>query len=138
MRRLKFNEGETRMQQTEFTLKKTVEESMLAVNVGSGTLKVLATPVLAALFENAALQLAAGYLAAGQTTVGVSLQVEHQAPTPVGATVTVTARLQAHTERSFEFVLEAADAAGIIATGSHRRVAVAAARFQEKAEGRRS
>ena len=40
------------MQQTEFTLKKTVEESMLAVNVGSGTLKVLATPVLAALFEN--------------------------------------------------------------------------------------
>ena len=124
------------MQQTDFTLKKIVEESMLAVTVGSGTLKVLATPVLAALFEHAALQLAAGYLTEGQTTVGVALNVEHQAPTPLGATVTVTAKLLAHTGRNFEFSLAASDGAGVIATGSHRRVAVAAVRFQEKAEGR--
>ena len=36
------------MQQTEINVKKIVQESMLAVNIGSGTLRVLATPVLAA------------------------------------------------------------------------------------------
>ena len=44
---------------TQKTITKTVTEDMLAVSVGSGTLKVLGTPVLAQLYENIAMQLAA-------------------------------------------------------------------------------
>ena len=44
---------------TQKTITKTVTEDMLAVFVGSVTLQVLGTPVLAQLYENAAMQLAA-------------------------------------------------------------------------------
>lgn len=125
------------MQQTEINVKKIVQESMLAVNIGSGTLRVLATPVVAALFENAALQLAATYLTNAETTVGSSITVEHLAPTPLGGTVTVTAHLKAHEGRFFSFELLATDAKGIIAKGVHQRVTVMSARFQQKAEERK-
>lgn len=126
------------MQQTKFVVKKIVQEPMLALNIGSGTLRVLATPVVAALFENAAMQLAATYLTNGETTVGSSINVEHVAPTPLGGTVTVTAHLTAHEGRFFTFELLATDERGTIAKGVHQRVTVISARFQQKAEERQA
>lgn len=118
------------------TICKTVTEDMLAVEVGSGTLRVLGTPVLAALYENAAMLLAGDYCEAGMTTVGTSLSLSHDAPTPLGMEFSVTARLSRQEGRHFEFSLEARDTTGIISQGTHTRVAVAAERFQAKADGK--
>ncbi|WOC32198.1 MULTISPECIES: thioesterase family protein [Caproicibacterium] len=115
-----------------------VTEEMLAVNVGSGSLRVLATPVVCAWFEKAAAQLAQRLLPEGQTTVGCAISVEHTAPTPLGMDVTVTAQLTAHEGRGFTFTLRAEDEAGVCATGTHRRVAVGSERFQQKADAKKA
>ena len=107
---------------------------MLAVSVGSGTLQVLGTPVLAQLYENAAMQLAAEYCDNEFTTVGCFLSLTHDAPTPLGMEIKVTVTLVKHEKRAFEFQLEAKDETGIISTGSHTRVAVESKKFQHKAD----
>ena len=99
---------------TQKTITKTVTEDMLAVSVGSGTLQVLGTPVLAQLYESAAMQLAAEYCDSGFTTVGCFLSLSHDAPTPLGMEIKVTAILVKHEKRFFEFQLEASDETGII------------------------
>ncbi len=119
---------------TQKTITKTVTEDMLAVFVGSGTLKVLGTPVLAQLYENVAMKLAAEYCDPGFTTVGCSLSLSHDAPTPLGMDIKVTATLARHEKRLFEFQLEASDETGIISRGSHTRVAVESKKFQYKAD----
>lgn len=119
------------------TITQKVTEEMLAVNVGSGSLRVLATPAVCALFEKAAAQLAQQFLPEGQTTVGSFIRVEHTAPTPLGMQVTVTAELTAHEGRNFLFQLTAEDDAGVCATGTHRRIAVGSERFQQKADAKK-
>lgn len=119
------------------TITKTVTQEMLAVHVGSGTLNVLGTPVLASLYENAAVQLAAEYCDGNTTTtVGTSLSLTHDAPTPLGMEFSVTATLLKQEGRMFTFALKARDAVGVISTGTHTRVAVFSERFQEKADAR--
>lgn len=121
---------------TSKTITKTVTQEMLAVHVGSGTLNVLGTPVLASLYENAAVQLAAEYCDGNTTTVGTSLSLTHDAPTPLGMEFSVTATLLKQEGRIFTFALEARDAVGVISTGTHTRVAVFSESFQEKADAR--
>jgi fluoroacetyl-CoA thioesterase len=116
----------------------TVTEKMLAQHVGSGSLPVLGTPVVAALFEGAAAEIAQGFLAEGLTTVGTEITVHHTAPTPCGAKITVEAELTEQTERVFRFRLTASDEAGKIADGTHERVSVKSERFTEKALARKA
>ena len=113
-----------------------VTEDMLAVHVGSGTLSVLGTPVLAMLYENAAMQLAAEYCEPGTTTVGCALSLSHDAPTPLGMEFTVTVTLVKQEKRVFEFMLEASDECGVISKGTHTRVAVSSEKFQQKADAK--
>mgnify|MGYP000977352949 CR=1 FL=1 len=126
------------MEQTEITKTYTVTKEMLADQSGSGTLPVLATPVLAGLFEGAATELAQGYEPEGCTTVGTMILVRHDAPTPCGASVTIRAELTGREGRTFTFRLSAKDDAGPVASGEHTRVSVKSGRFVEKAEGRKS
>ncbi len=131
-------ENITRPQENKIlSITETVREDMLAVKVGSGTLRVLATPVLAAIFEKAAVQLAASFLQPGWTTVGTEILIQHQAPTPLGVSITATAILTKREGRTFYFNLSAQDEQGLVASGKHIRVAVAAERFQQKAETRK-
>ena len=58
------------------TVETTVTEDKLAVNVGSGDLRVFATPMAVALMENASAKLAAKYLDEGITTVGTGISIE--------------------------------------------------------------
>ncbi len=122
------------------TLKKeyTVTEEMLAKHVGSGSLPVLATPVVAALFEGTAAEMAQAFLPEGVTTVGTEITVRHTAPTPCGAKLTVEAELTERTDRTFRFRLSAVDEAGQVASGEHERVSVKAERFVEKAQARKA
>lgn len=115
----------------------TVTEERLAVNVKSGRLRVLATPVLAAFFEEVSVELAGPYLEEGCTSVGTKISVDHLAPTPMGGQISVTASLTEQEGRVFRFDLEASDESGKIAEGKHERVSVKAERFQQKAEARK-
>lgn len=111
-----------------------VTEDKLAVTVGSGDLKVLATPMVVALMENAAAELAAQGLEEGITTVGTEISINHTSPTPAGALVWAKATLVESDGRNFKFEVEAYDKKNTVAKGTHSRVSVKADKFQIKAD----
>lgn len=121
---------------TEHAVTITVEDTDLAMAVGSGDLPVLATPRMAALMEQAAAELLGRVLDDGITSVGTALAITHTAPTLVGATVTAKATVTAADGRVFSFDVCAFDNVGTIGEGTHTRVSVKADRFLEKAAAR--
>lgn len=114
----------------------TVDESNLAKTVGSGSLPVFATPMMASLMEQAACCAVASFLTEAETTVGTKLEISHDAPTPPGMTVTATAEVTAVSGREISFHVTAQDEAGVIGTGSHKRFLVDAERFTAKSQKR--
>ena len=119
------------------TRQRIVTPDTLACQVGSGSVTVFATPMVAALMEGAAADLAQAALAEGLTTVGTQITVNHNAPSVEGMTVTAEATLLETDGRTFHFSLRAWDDAGEIATGTHTRVSVKTERFLEKAAQRK-
>ncbi len=114
-----------------------IGEENLACSMGSGSLRVLATPAVVALMENAAASLAQEVLGDDAlTTVGTMISIEHTSPTPLGAEVTATATLLEQDGRIFRFEVTACDKKGEIARGTHTRVSVKAEKFQQKADGK--
>jgi predicted thioesterase len=110
----------------------TVEEKHLAVNVGSGDLRVLATPAMMALMENAAMLAVAGELPEGSTTVGGQIASSHLKPTALGRQVKATATLVEVDGRKLKFTIVAEDENGIIGEGEHLRFMVDRERFMSK------
>jgi predicted thioesterase len=100
-----------------------------ALRVGSGAIEVLATPVMIALLEEAALDAIEAHLPEGMQSLGTHLSVSHVAATPVGMEVTATARLVAVEGRQLTLEVEARDAVDLIGAGTHTRVVVTAERF---------
>ena len=89
-----------------------VEKEDTASAVGSGDLMVYATPCMVALMEGAAWESVAPYLAEGESTVGVSLEVKHLSATPVGVEVRAESKVTAVDGRkiTFEIVAYVVDA----------------------------
>ena len=100
-----------------------------ATALGSGDLPVLGTPRVVALCEQATVDAIAAYLEPGQTTVGVRVELEHHAPTPIGGLVRVEAELIGVKGRSLTFAVVAHDERATIATGQTVRVVVDRSRF---------
>lgn len=71
----------------------TVSDAHTAQTMGSGDMPVLATPVMIALMENAAMLAVDQELPAGLTTVGSGVDVTHLKPSPLGAEIIATAEL---------------------------------------------
>lgn len=117
-----------------FVIEKVVTEDMLAVNVGSGSLRVLATPTVVALMEEASTKLADTFLDECLTTVGTMVEIQHISPSPIGAKIKVESKLISNDGRSFKFEVTAYDNAGMIANGTHNRVSVKSEKFQKKAD----
>ncbi len=109
-----------------------VSDGMTARAVGSGDLPVLATPMMMALMENAAMLCVAPHLPEGSTTVGSDIRSSHLRPTPVGAEVQATATLTAVEGRKLTFDITASDAQGVIGQGTHERFIVDSERFMSK------
>ena len=118
------------------TVEETVSEGMTAASFGSGDVEVLATPAVLAMAEAASVEALAGALEEGTTTVGAAVELEHIAPTAVGAIVIATSGLTGVDGRRLTFSFEVTDPAGPIARGTHRRVVVDRDRFMETAEER--
>jgi predicted thioesterase len=120
----------------EATVEETVTEEMTAARLGSGDVPVLGTPAVLALVEAAAVAIVADSLETDQTTVGTSVELEHLAPTPVGAQVTASAGVIEVDGRTIRFTFEVTDAQGPIARGTHTRVIVNRDRFLTTARER--
>ncbi len=120
----------------EATVEENVTEEMTAERLGSGDVPVLGTPAVLALVEAAAVAAVSEELEAAQTTVGSSVELDHVAPTLIGATIAASAGLIEVEGRRLLFSFEVTDPAGPIARGTHRRVIVDRERFLEDARGR--
>ncbi len=105
-----------------------------APRVGSGRIAVLATPVMINVIEAAALAAIEHLLPEGHQSLGIHLDVRHFAATPVGLTVTATAEVTAVEGRTVTFRVEARDDSEVIGDGTHQRVVVNVARFDQRVQ----
>jgi fluoroacetyl-CoA thioesterase len=115
-----------------------VGEEHTAPRIGSGRVRVLATPVMINLMEAAALDAAENLIPAGHQSLGTRLDVRHIAATPVGMRVHATARLLSVDGRTLEFYVEARDEKDLIGDGTHQRLVVNVARFDQRVQAKLS
>src|SRR3954468_3564020 len=115
-----------------------VGDEHTAPRVGSGAVRVLATPVMINLFEAAALAAIEHLLPAGHQSLGTILNVRHIAATPVGMRVVATATVEKIDGRTVHFRLEARDERELIGDGTHERVVVNVAKFDARVQAKLS
>lgn len=120
------------------TAETNVDEAKIAVTVGSGSLRVYATPMLSALMEEAACNAVEPYLEDGETTVGTYLELKHTAATPEGMNVYAEAEIIEVSGREVTYSITARDEAGEIGSCTHKRVQVGADRFMQKVSSKKS
>jgi predicted thioesterase len=98
---------------------------------------VFATSRLVALMEVAAARVLSPSLEEGELSVGVTVDIIHTAATPPGTTVVATATLVRVEGKLFVFDVLAADDAGEIGRGTHKRAVITTARLLDGAAKRR-
>ena len=113
-----------------------VDESNVASSVGSGLLDVFSTPSMIALMEKACKESVAPFLDEGQGTVGIRLEVDHLAATPIGQRVWVDSELIAVDKRILTFAVTAWSEKEKIGEGIHKRCVILNDRFLEKMKAR--
>lgn len=113
-----------------------VTQDNTAQAAGSGLVPVFATPWMIALMENAAVQAVQGALTQEEGTVGIRLDVTHDAATPVGMRVWAEAEVTAVEGRKITFAVSAFDEAGRIGGGTHERFVIQTDKFLARAQGK--
>jgi fluoroacetyl-CoA thioesterase len=113
----------------EASFRYTVTEADTAAALGSGEVPVLATPRVLALAERATVAAVAGALEAGATTVGTRVELDHLAPSPVGADLEVRAVLERVAGRRLQFAVRLHHGGRLVARGLITRVVVDTAAF---------
>ncbi|MDF3010159.1 MAG: thioesterase [Burkholderiales bacterium] len=111
-----------------------VGEEHTAPSIGSGKVRVLATPVMINLIEAAALAAVEHLLQPGYQSLGTHLDVHHIAATPVGMKIVATARVIRVEGRTVAFAVEARDEKDLIGHGTHERVVVNVAKFDDRVQ----
>lgn len=101
-----------------------VTEDLTAARMRSGTVPVFGTPALLAMMEDAAVAAVTPALDRATTTVGTWVELEHLAPSRVGATVRAAAELVGVDGRKLEFAITAHDGETLIGRARHRRAVV--------------
>lgn len=110
-----------------------VTQAHTASALGSGSLPVLATPRLLAWCEQATCKAVEDALPTGRTSVGTRVELEHQAPSPVGSRACVEALLTDIDERTLIFLVDAIDRdRRPLAHGEVERVVVDTDRFMRR------
>ncbi len=111
-----------------------VGEEHTAPSIGSGKVHVLATPVMINVIEAAALDAVERFLPAGYQSLGTVLNVRHIAATPVGMRVRATARVTKVEGRTIFLSVSVADDKELVGDGTHERVVVNVAKFDERVQ----
>ncbi|SRR5260221_8425450 len=109
-----------------------VGEQHTAPRVGSGRIRVLATPIMINLIEAAALAAVEQSLPEEHQSLGIHLDVTHTAATPVGMRVRATAEVVRVEGRTIFFRVRAEDEREVIGEGTHERVVVNVERFDRR------
>lgn len=112
------------------TIERVVEKQHMASVMKSGSLDVLATPQMIAWMEEAACLCLD--LDPSQTSVGISMQTSHDAPSALGAKISITATMTEVKGRKISYDVEAKDGETTIGQGKHARFIVDAEKFLSK------
>lgn len=121
---------------TKNTIERKVTEELSALSMGSGTLRVFATPAMIALIEETCWRSVAQQLEEGQGTVGTLLNVKHLAPTPLGMIVKCESELIEVDGRRIVFSVNVYDETGLVGSGTHERFIINESKFQAKANSK--
>lgn len=102
----------------------TVTEPLTAQQVGSGDLPVLATPMMMALMENAAMLAVKDQLPEGCTTVGGHIASSHLKPSKIGDSIRAEAEVTKVDGKKIEFKVAAYAGDTLLGEGTHLRFIV--------------
>jgi enoyl-CoA hydratase/carnithine racemase/predicted thioesterase len=107
-------------------------ERTIHLQAGSvaGGAVVLSTPSMIDLMEHAAREALRPYLEPGEESVGVRVEVEHLAATPIAAKVRAEAKVTRLDGRFIDFQIAAYDERDQIGRGNHRRAVIALEKFK--------
>lgn len=103
-----------------------------AAHLGSGDLRVLATPSMILFMEMAARKLLAEHLPPGFSSVGARVDVRHLAPSPVGADIRAVAEITEVNGNKITFSVEAWEGEKQIGSGTHWRVVIDEEKFLKR------
>ena len=109
-----------------------IERADTALEVGSGSLLVYATPCMVALMEGAACNAIAEAIPEDKTSVGTELAISHISATPVGMEVRAEAEVTEVNGSMITFTVTAYDEVGKIGEGTHKRAVISTQRFLDK------
>lgn len=112
----------------------TVTDAVTAFKVGSGDMPVLATPMMMALMENAAMLAVKDELPQGCTTVGGHIESSHLKPSKIGDLVRAEAEVTKVDGKKIEFKVAAYSGDMLLGQGTHLRFIVDRAQFMKKIE----
>ena len=113
-----------------------VTAANVATNVGSGKVKVFATPIMIALMEKASVLSIEPCLEEGQSSVGTHISISHFAAIPIGMKVWAESEVIDVDRRKVTFSVKAYDERGLIGEGTHERFIIDVEKFQSKAENK--
>ncbi|KDR94919.1 Predicted thioesterase [Peptoclostridium litorale DSM 5388] len=116
------------------SLEKLVKYEDTAAALGNKDVEVFATPVMVSLMEITCAQALEPYLEEGEGSVGVSLEIRHIAPTPVGMKVTSNAELTKVDGVKMEFKVEVFDENEKVGEGIHKRAVIDMDKFFKMVE----
>jgi len=114
------------------TFSHTVSDDDLASRLDATLPAVMATRVMVGMMELAAMDAIRSYLGPGESSVGISMEVNHVAATPPRHRVRAEAELIGVEGRRLEFKVRAFDETEEIGSGSHRRAVIDLAKFNER------
>ena len=109
-----------------------VTDSVTAVSVGSGDMPVLATPMLLALMENAAMLAVKEALPEDCTTVGGHIASSHLKPSKIGDVVRAEAEVTKVEGKKIEFKVAAYSGEALLGEGTHLRFIVEREKFMSR------
>ena len=126
---------------TEGTFTITVDKEHLASTMGNTGVDVLATPMVAMMFEAAATDALSPVMKETEISVGTWISVRHLKPTPPGISVTATVTLRELKGVRYLFDVEVHDEVEKVAEGNIERAIIDKDRFyralREKGKGER-
>lgn len=109
-----------------------VEEKHLAPHVGSGAVRVLATPFLIGLMEAVSHRLLMEHLPVENSSVGTRVDMRHLAATPLGDTIRIRSEVTGVDGLTVSFTVDAWDTQDKIGECRHERFVIDVERFLKK------
>ena len=109
-----------------------VKEEHLASHVGSGAMRVLATPRLIDFMEGTSHRMIARRLPKGYSSVGTEVNMRHLAPTPLGGKVRVKAEVLSIDGIKVTLSVQAWDEIEQVGSCTHQRMIIDEARFLKR------